>query len=120
MNKLLYISCLVCLFVSTQLFSEQLILHPKQILDVDTGDLYQSQILIEDGMIVKIERDLSIKVTTPASIAPGSSGLDGQMHSVMDSKVLVWVGVKTLYVFWAGVGDAFPKARSRIQTPSVP
>ena len=61
MNKLLYISCLVCLFVSTQLFSEQLILHPKQILDVDTGDLYQSQILIEDGMIVKIERDLSIK-----------------------------------------------------------
>ena len=92
MNKLLYISFLVCLFVSTQLFSEQLILHSKQILNVDTGDLYQSQILIEDGMIVKIERDLSkkqkhIKVVDLSRLTLIPGLMDSHVHLIGNTKL---------------------------------
>ena len=59
MKKFLNIFCLFCIFLSAQLFSETLILNPKQILNVETGGLYQSQILIENGIIIKIAKDLS-------------------------------------------------------------
>ena len=59
MKKFLNIFCLFCIFLSAQLFSETLILNPKQILNVETGGLYQSQILIENGIITKIAKDLS-------------------------------------------------------------
>ena len=61
MKKSLNIYCLFCIFLSAQLFSETLILNPKQILSVETGGLYHSQILIENGVIIKIAKDLSKK-----------------------------------------------------------
>ena len=80
------------MFVSTQLFSEQLILHSKQILNVDTGDLYQSQILIEDGMIVKIERDLSkkqkhIKVVDLSRLTLIPGLMDSHVHLIGNTKL---------------------------------
>ena len=58
-NKYCFSIYLFCILVSGQLFSERLILNPKQILDITSGELYQAQILIEDKIIIKIDKDLS-------------------------------------------------------------
>ena len=91
-NKLPYTFCLVCLFVSSHLFSEKLILNPKQILDVNTGELYRSQILVEDRMIVKIDRDLSKKykgiklIDLPRlTLMPGL--MDSHVHLIGNTKL---------------------------------
>jgi len=83
---------LVCLLVSSQLFSEKLILNPKQILDVNTGELYQSQILVEDKLIIKIDKDLSKKyrdiklVNLPElTLIPGL--MDSHVHLIGNTKL---------------------------------
>ena len=91
-NKLPYTFCLVCLFVSSHLFSEKLILNPKQILDVNTGELYRSQILVEDKKIIKIDRDLSKKykgirfIDLPRlTLIPGL--MDSHVHLIGNTKL---------------------------------
>ena len=91
-NKLPLTICLVCLLVSSQLFSEKLILSPKQILDVNTGELYQSQILVEDKIIIKIDKDLSKKyrdiklVNLPElTLIPGL--MDSHVHLIGNTKL---------------------------------
>ena len=91
-NKLSLTICLVCLLVSSQLFSEKLILSPKQILDVNTGELYQSQILVEDKVIIKIDKDLSKKyrdiklVNLPElTLIPGL--MDSHVHLIGNTKL---------------------------------
>ena len=58
-NKYYFSIYLLCFLVSGQLFSERLILNPKQVLDITSGELYQAQILIEDKIIIKIDKGLS-------------------------------------------------------------
>ena len=91
-NKLPLTICLVCLLVSSQLFSEKLILSPKQILDVNTGELYESQILVEDKIIIKIDKDLSKKyrdiklVNLPElTLIPGL--MDSHVHLIGNTKL---------------------------------
>ena len=91
-NKLSLTICLVCLLISSQLFSEKLILNPKLILDVITGELYQSQILVEDKIIIKIEEDLSQKyrniklVDLPElTLIPGL--MDSHVHLIGNTKL---------------------------------
>ena len=91
-NKLSLTICLVCLLVSSQLFSEKLILSPKQILDVNTGELYQSQILVEEKIIIKIDKDLSKKhrdiklVNLPElTLIPGL--MDSHVHLIGNTKL---------------------------------
>ena len=91
-NKLSLTICLVCLLISSQLFSEKLILNPKLILDVSTGELYQSQILVEDKIIIKIEKDLSQKyrniklVDLPElTLIPGL--MDSHVHLIGNTKL---------------------------------
>ena len=57
-NKYCFSIYLFCILVSGQLFSERLILNPKQILDITSGELYQAQILIEDKIIIKIAKGI--------------------------------------------------------------
>ena len=91
-NKLSLTICLVCLLVSSQLFSEKLILSPKQILDVNTGELYESQILVEDKVIIKIDKDLSKKyrdiklINLPElTLIPGL--MDSHVHLIGNTKL---------------------------------
>ena len=85
MKESLNIFSLFCIFLSAQLFSETLILNPKQILSVETGDLYQSQILIENGIITKIAKDLSKKSKMYSSL----SNILGISHSSVISSTLL-------------------------------
>lgn len=59
MRKLPLVLALFIQFTITDLFASSIILQPKNILDVDDGTLYQSQILIENGIIVEIGKNLS-------------------------------------------------------------
>jgi len=59
MRKLPLVLALFIQFTITDLFASSIILQPKNILDVDDGTLYQSQILIENGIIVEIGQNLS-------------------------------------------------------------
>ena len=91
-NKLSLTICLVCLLVSSKLFSEKLILSTKQILDVNTGGMYESQILVEDKVIIKIDKDLSKKyrdiklVGLPElTLIPGL--MDSHVHLIGNTKL---------------------------------
>ena len=59
MRKLPLVLALFIQFTITDLIASSLILQPKNILDVDDGTLYESQILIEDGIIVEIGKNIS-------------------------------------------------------------
>ena len=61
MRKLPLVLALFIQFTITDLFATSIILQPKNILDVDDGTLHQSQILIENGIIVEIGKNLSRK-----------------------------------------------------------
>ena len=91
-NKLPYSLCLIFLLVSSQLFSEKLILDPKQILNIDTGELYKSQILVEDRLIIKIDKDLSGKYKnvrlvdlSRLTLIPGL--MDSHVHLIGNTKL---------------------------------
>ena len=59
MRKLPLVLALFIQFTITDLAASSIILQPKNILDVDDGTLYESQILIEDGIIVEIGKNIS-------------------------------------------------------------
>ena len=59
MRKLPLVLALFIQFTITDLAASSIILQPKNILDVDDGTLYESQILIENGIIVEIGKNLS-------------------------------------------------------------
>ena len=59
MRKLPLVLALFIQFTITDLIASSIILQPKNILDVDDGTLYESQILIEDGIIVEIGNNIS-------------------------------------------------------------
>jgi len=59
MRKLPLVLALFIQFTITDLIASSIILQPKNILDVDDGTLYESQILIEDGIIVEIGKNIS-------------------------------------------------------------
>ena len=58
MRKLPLVLALFIQFTITDLIASSIILQPKNILDVDDGTLYESQILIEDGIIVEIGKNI--------------------------------------------------------------
>jgi imidazolonepropionase-like amidohydrolase len=91
-NKLPYSLCLIFLLVSSQLLSEKLILDPKQILNIYTGELYNSQILVEDRLIIKIDKDLSGKYKnvrlvdlSRLTLIPGL--MDSHVHLIGNTKL---------------------------------
>ena len=91
-NKLPNSLCFIFLLVSSQLFSEKLILDPKQILNIDTGELYKSQILVEDRLIIKIDKDLSGKYKnvrlvdlSRLTLIPGL--MDSHVHLIGNTKL---------------------------------
>ena len=59
MRKLPLVLALFIQFTITDLIASSIILQPKNILDIDDGTLYESQILIEDGIIVEIGKNIS-------------------------------------------------------------
>ncbi len=59
MRKLPLVLALFIQFIITDLIASSIILQPKNILDIDDGTLYESQILIEDGIIVEIGKNIS-------------------------------------------------------------
>ena len=59
-RALLYIG-LITLGISNLGVANTFIINPKQILNVETGELIKSQVLVKDGKIIEISR--SIKST---------------------------------------------------------
>tara|TARA_B100001123_G_C15328904_1_gene1030524 strand:- start:576 stop:1808 length:1233 start_codon:yes stop_codon:yes gene_type:complete len=80
------------MLLPSHLFSEKMILDPKQILDVNTGNLYKSQVLIEDGIIKEIDKDLSkkyknltLKDLSKLTLLPGL--MDSHVHLIGNTNV---------------------------------
>lgn len=85
MRKLPLVLALFIQFTITDLIASSIILQPKNILDVDDGTLYESQILIEDGIIVEIgkniskrNKDIEILELSELTIMPGL--MDSHVH----------------------------------------
>jgi len=67
MRKLTLIIGIYCAFISTQTMAKSIVLNPYQILNVQSGQLYKAEILVENGEIIKIGSNLS-KQTTDAKV----------------------------------------------------
>jgi len=85
MRKLPLVLALFIQFTITDLIASSIILQPKNILDIDDGTLYESQILIEDGIIVEIgkniskrNKDIEILELSELTIMPGL--MDSHVH----------------------------------------
>ena len=59
MRKLILIIGIYCAFISTQTMAESVILNPSQVLNVQSGQLYKAEILVENGKIIKIGSNLT-------------------------------------------------------------
>jgi len=54
MRKLTLTMAICCGLLSLQSIAESVILNPYQILNVQSGQLYKAQILVENGKIIQI------------------------------------------------------------------
>ena len=58
MRKLTLIIGMYCAFISAQTIAESVILNPSQVLNVQTGQLYETQIMVSDGKIARMGANL--------------------------------------------------------------
>ena len=58
MRKLTLIIGMYCAFISAQTMAESVILNPYQVLNVQTGQLDKTQIMISNGKITQIGSNL--------------------------------------------------------------
>jgi len=61
MKKLTLTMAICCGLLSVQPMAESVILNPYQILNVQSGQLYKAQILVENGKIIHIGSNLNKK-----------------------------------------------------------
>ena len=82
MKKLTLIIGIYCAFISAHLMAESLILNPSQVLNVQTGQLYETQIMVSDGKIARIGRNLQKSYTDAKVInLPGITLMPGLMDA---------------------------------------
>ena len=62
MKKFTLIIGMYCAFISAQTMAESVILNPSQVLNVQTGQLYKTQIMVSDGKIARIGANLKKKL----------------------------------------------------------
>ena len=79
------------LFICLSLSSNELILSPKNILDVNNGEIYSADILIKDGVIKKIGKNLSsntnIKVINLRNMILIPGLMDAHVHLIGNNEL---------------------------------
>ena len=98
MRKLTLIIGIYCAFISTQTMAEPVILNPSQVLNVQTGQLYKTQIMVSDGKITRMGSNLE-KNSTDARIInlPGITLMPGLMdahvHLIGNTELKGYAGI---------------------------
>ena len=82
MRKLTLIIGIYCVFISAQTMAESVILNPLQVLNVQTGQLDKTQIMVSNGKITQMGSNLK-KSSTDAKVInlPGITLMPGLMDA---------------------------------------
>ncbi|MBM23855.1 MAG: Xaa-Pro dipeptidase [Gammaproteobacteria bacterium] len=82
MRRLTLIIGIYCAFISAQTMAESVILNPLQVLNVQTGQLDKTQIMVLNGKITKIGSNLNKNFTDAKIIKlPGMTLMPGMMDA---------------------------------------
>jgi len=82
MRKLTLIIAIYCALISAQTMAESVILNPSQVLNVQTGQLYKTQIMVSDGKIARMGSNLEKNSTDVKVIyLPGITLMPGLMDA---------------------------------------
>lgn len=83
--------CLVTVFISSFNAAEEILLMPKNILDVRTGNLIKANVYIKDGIIIKIYKDIpsnkNIKKIELKDITLLPGLMDAHVHLIGNNKL---------------------------------
>jgi len=113
---------LVLILLSSSLFSNDILLQPKSVLDVVSGKLMSSDVLIRDGKIVKVgpnikaSQDTQIIKLKDVVLIPGL--MDSHVHLIGDTskKGYASIGNSTYFSTIHGVKNAYETLRSGFTT----
>jgi len=99
-------------FLSLSIFSEEILLQPKSVLDVKSGKLIKADILVKDGIIIEIKKDIMPTNATKIVklkdhiLLPGL--MDSHVHLIGDTnkKGYASIGNSTYFSTIHGVKNA--------------
>jgi len=98
MRKLTLTIAICCVFLSVQSLAESVILNPYQILNVQSGQLYKAQILVENGKIIQIGSNLNKKTAEAKvinlpdlTLMPGL--MDAHVHLMGNTELKGYAGI---------------------------
>ncbi len=110
------------IFLSSSLFANDILLQPKSVLDVVSGRLISSDVLIRDGKIVKVgtnikaSQDTQVIKLKDVVLIPGL--MDSHVHLIGDTskKGYASIGNSTYFSTIHGVKNAYETLRSGFTT----
>ena len=98
MRKLTLTIAICCGLLSVQSIAESIILNPYQILNVQSGQLYKAQILVENGKIIQIGSNLNKKTAEAKvinlpdlTLMPGL--MDAHVHLMGNTELKGYAGI---------------------------
>ena len=98
MRKLTLTIAICCGLLSVQSMAESVILNPYQILNVQSGQLYKAQILVENGKIIQIGSNLNKKTADAKvinlpdlTLMPGL--MDAHVHLMGNTELKGYAGI---------------------------
>jgi imidazolonepropionase-like amidohydrolase len=98
MKKLTLTMAICCGLLSVQSMAESVILNPYQILNVQSGQLYKAQILVENGKIIHIGSNLNKKTADAKvinlphlTLMPGL--MDAHVHLMGNTELKGYAGI---------------------------
>ena len=80
MKRILFMITLVFL-IQNNIFAKSVLIQPKQVLDIQTGEMINAQILIEDGVIKKISKNIKLSTAYEIIKLPDTTILPGLMDA---------------------------------------
>jgi imidazolonepropionase-like amidohydrolase len=109
-------------FLSLSIFSEEILLQPKSVLDVKSGKLIKADILVKDGIIIEIKKDIMPTNATKIVklkdhiLLPGL--MDSHVHLIGDTskKGYASIGNSTYLSTIHGVKNAYETLMSGFTT----
>lgn len=96
MKRILFTITLVFL-IQNNIFAKSILIQPKQVLDIQTGEMINAQILIEDGVIKKISKNIKLSTAyeliklPETTILPGL--MDAHVHLIGNTEVKGYAGI---------------------------
>lgn len=96
MKRILFTITLVFL-IQNNIFAKSVLIQPKQVLDIQTGEMINAQILIEDGVIKKISKNIKLSTAyeiiklPDITILPGL--MDAHVHLIGNTEVKGYAGI---------------------------